>query len=65
MGMMSFLILHPFMGVLIVDDLCLVHIELCHLLQTFPDVNVVGEARHAHEAHSKFKCCGSICCCST
>ena len=40
------------MNVLIVDDSRLARTELRHLLQSFPDVEVVGEARHADEART-------------
>ncbi len=40
------------MNVLLVDDSRLARTELRHLLQAFPDVAVVGEARHADEARA-------------
>ena len=40
------------MNVLIVDDSRLARTELRHLLQSFPDVEIVGEARHADEART-------------
>ncbi|MDB5233767.1 MAG: DNA-binding domain family [Hymenobacter sp.] len=41
------------MNVLVVDDSRLARTELRHLLQAFPDVAVVGEARHAEEARAQ------------
>ncbi|MCA8829370.1 LytR/AlgR family response regulator transcription factor [Hymenobacter pini] len=38
------------MNALLVDDSRLARTELRHLLQAFPEVQVVGEARHAEEA---------------
>ena len=38
------------MKVLLVDDSRLARTELRHLLQAYPDVEIVGEARHAAEA---------------
>ncbi|GAB3585408.1 LytR/AlgR family response regulator transcription factor [Hymenobacter daeguensis] len=43
------------MNVLIVDDSRLARTELRHLLQAFPDVTVVGEARHADEARTQLQ----------
>ncbi|GAB2851470.1 LytR/AlgR family response regulator transcription factor [Hymenobacter ruber] len=43
------------MNVLIVDDSRLARTELRHLLQAFPDVMVVGEARHADEARTQIE----------
>ena len=43
------------MNVLIVDDSRLARTELRHLLQAFPDVAVVGEARHADEARDQIR----------
>lgn len=43
------------MNVLIVDDSRLARTELRHLLQAFPDVAVVGEARHADEARTQIQ----------
>lgn len=43
------------MNVLIVDDSRLARTELRHLLQAFPDVQVVGEARHADEAREQIQ----------
>ncbi|SFQ65031.1 LytR/AlgR family response regulator transcription factor [Hymenobacter arizonensis] len=43
------------MKVLLVDDSRLARTELRHLLQAFPDVNVVGEARHADEARAQIE----------
>jgi two-component system LytT family response regulator len=40
------------MDVLLVDDSRLARAELRHLLQAFPDVHIVGEARHAAEART-------------
>ena len=41
------------MNVLLVDDSRLARTELRHLLQAFPDVSIVGEARHAEEARAQ------------
>ena len=41
------------MNVLLVDDSRLARTELRHLLRDFPDVAVVGEARHAEEARAQ------------
>ena len=41
------------MNVLLVDDSRLARTELRHLLQGFPDVTIVGEARHADEARTQ------------
>ncbi|PJJ59375.1 LytR/AlgR family response regulator transcription factor [Hymenobacter chitinivorans] len=41
------------MNALLVDDSRLARTELRHLLQTFPDVTIVGEARHAAEARAQ------------
>jgi len=41
------------MNVLLVDDSRLARTELRHLLRAFPDVAVVGEARHAEEARAQ------------
>jgi two-component system LytT family response regulator len=41
------------MNVLLVDDSRLARAELRHLLHTFPDVQIVGEARHAAEARTQ------------
>ncbi len=41
------------MNILLVDDSRLARTELRHLLQAFPDVRVVGEARHADEARTQ------------
>ena len=41
------------MNVLLVDDSRLARTELRHLLQAFPDVTIVGEARHADEARAQ------------
>ena len=41
------------MNVLLVDDSRLARTELRHLLLAFPDVAVVGEARHADEARAQ------------
>ena len=41
------------MNVLMVDDSRLARTELRHLLLAFPDVAVVGEARHADEARAQ------------
>jgi len=43
------------MNLLIVDDSRLARTELRHLLQAFPDVAVVGEARHADEARAQIE----------
>ena len=43
------------MNVLLVDDSRLARTELRHLLQAFPDVCVVGEARHAEEARAQIQ----------
>ncbi|QNH61167.1 LytR/AlgR family response regulator transcription factor [Hymenobacter sediminicola] len=43
------------MNVLLVDDSRLARTELRHLLQAFPDVTVVGEARHAAEARARLQ----------
>jgi two-component system LytT family response regulator len=43
------------MNVLIVDDSRLARTELRHLLQAFPEVKVVGEARHADEARAQIQ----------
>ncbi|MBF9222777.1 LytR/AlgR family response regulator transcription factor [Hymenobacter ruricola] len=43
------------MNVLLVDDSRLARTELRHLLQAFPEVNVVGEARHADEARAQIQ----------
>lgn len=43
------------MNVLLVDDSRLARTELRHLLQAFPDVAVVGEARHADEARAQLR----------
>ena len=43
------------MNVLIVDDSRLARTELRHLLLAFPDVTVVGEARHADEARAQIQ----------
>ncbi len=43
------------MNVLLVDDSRLARTELRHLLQAFPDVAVVGEARHADEARAQLQ----------
>ncbi|TGE08296.1 LytR/AlgR family response regulator transcription factor [Hymenobacter fodinae] len=40
------------MNALLVDDSRLARAELRHLLQAFPDVHIVGEARHAAEART-------------
>ncbi|RSK47052.1 LytR/AlgR family response regulator transcription factor [Hymenobacter rigui] len=40
------------MNALLVDDSRLARTELRHLLQAFPEVTVVGEARHAQEART-------------
>ncbi len=41
------------MNALLIDDSRLARTELRHLLQAFPDVAVVGEARHADEARQQ------------
>ncbi|UOQ74819.1 LytR/AlgR family response regulator transcription factor [Hymenobacter cellulosilyticus] len=41
------------MNALLVDDSRLARTELRHLLQAFPDVTIVGEARHAAEARAQ------------
>jgi two-component system LytT family response regulator len=41
------------MNALLVDDSRLARTELRHLLQTFPEIAVVGEARHADEARQQ------------
>ncbi|WBA42284.1 LytR/AlgR family response regulator transcription factor [Hymenobacter canadensis] len=43
------------MNVLLVDDSRLARTELRHLLQAFPDVTVIGEARHAAEARTRLQ----------
>ncbi|GAB2778541.1 two-component system LytT family response regulator [Hymenobacter luteus] len=43
------------MNALLVDDSRLARTELRHLLQAFPEVTVVGEARHAEEAREKLR----------
>ena len=43
------------MNVLLVDDSRLARTELRHLLQAFPEVSVVGEARHADEARAQIQ----------
>jgi two-component system LytT family response regulator len=43
------------MNVLLVDDSRLARTELRHLLQAFPDVHIVGEARHADEARAQIQ----------
>jgi two-component system LytT family response regulator len=43
------------MNILLVDDSRLARTELRHLLQTFPDATVVGEARHAAEARTRIQ----------
>ncbi|WP_311181795.1 LytR/AlgR family response regulator transcription factor [Hymenobacter volaticus] len=43
------------MNILLVDDSRLARTELRHLLQAFPDVAVVGEARHAAEARTRIQ----------
>ncbi|QJX47910.1 response regulator transcription factor [Hymenobacter taeanensis] len=43
------------MNVLLVDDSRLARAELRHLLQAFPDVQIVGEARHAAEARTQLR----------
>jgi len=41
------------MNALLIDDSRLARTELRHLLRAFPDVTVVGEARHADEARQQ------------
>ncbi|UOQ55681.1 LytR/AlgR family response regulator transcription factor [Hymenobacter cellulosivorans] len=41
------------MNALLVDDSRLARTELRHLLQAFPDITIVGEARHAAEARTQ------------
>ncbi|MCB2377875.1 LytTR family DNA-binding domain-containing protein [Hymenobacter sp. BT635] len=41
------------MNALLVDDSRLARTELRHLLQAFPEVTIVGEARHAAEARTR------------
>ncbi|UOG76352.1 LytTR family DNA-binding domain-containing protein [Hymenobacter tibetensis] len=43
------------MNVLLVDDSRLARNELRHLLQAFPDVQIVGEAKHAAEARTQVR----------
>ncbi|WP_022823265.1 LytR/AlgR family response regulator transcription factor [Hymenobacter norwichensis] len=43
------------MNILLVDDSRLARTELRHLLQVFPDVTVIGEARHAAEARTRIQ----------
>ncbi|MBT9393833.1 LytTR family transcriptional regulator DNA-binding domain-containing protein [Hymenobacter sp. NST-14] len=43
------------MKVLLVDDSRLARTELRHLLAAFPEVEVVGEARHAEEARAQLR----------
>ena len=43
------------MTVLLIDDSRLARTELRHLLRAFPDVTVVGEARHADEARAHLR----------
>ena len=43
------------MNLLLVDDSRLARTELRHLLQAFPEVSVVGEARHADEARAQIQ----------
>lgn len=43
------------MNALLVDDSRLARTELRHLLQAFPEVTVVGEARHAEEARTQLR----------
>ena len=45
----------PPMNVLLVDDSRLARTELRHLLRAFPEVSVVGEARHADEARTQIR----------
>ncbi|AMR29284.1 DNA-binding response regulator [Hymenobacter psoromatis] len=43
------------MNALLIDDSRLARTELRHLLRAFPDVEVVGEARHADEARQQIQ----------
>jgi len=43
------------MNALLVDDSRLARTELRHLLRAFPDVSVIGEARHAEEARIQLR----------
>ncbi|RPD45198.1 DNA-binding response regulator [Hymenobacter sediminis] len=43
------------MNALLVDDSRLARTELRHLLQAFPEITVVGEARHAEEARTQLR----------
>ncbi|GAB3289887.1 LytR/AlgR family response regulator transcription factor [Hymenobacter tenuis] len=43
------------MNALLVDDSRLARTELRHLLQAFPEVTIVGEARHADEARAQLR----------
>ncbi|GGG34746.1 LytR/AlgR family response regulator transcription factor [Hymenobacter glacieicola] len=43
------------MNALLVDDSRLARTELRHLLQAFPEVTIVGEARHAEEARHQLR----------
>lgn len=43
------------MNALLVDDSRLARTELRHLLRAFPEVTVVGEARHAEEARTQLR----------
>lgn len=43
------------MNALLVDDSRLARTELRHLLRAFPEVDVVGEARHAEEARTQLR----------
>ncbi|WP_223648852.1 LytR/AlgR family response regulator transcription factor [Hymenobacter psoromatis] len=43
------------MNALLIDDSRLARTELRHLLRAFPDVTVVGEARHADEARQQIQ----------
>ncbi|GAB3226617.1 LytTR family DNA-binding domain-containing protein [Hymenobacter seoulensis] len=43
------------MNALLVDDSRLARTELRHLLQAFPEVTIVGEARHADEARTQLR----------
>jgi two-component system LytT family response regulator len=43
------------MNALVIDDSRLARTELRRLLQAFPDVTVVGEARHAEEARAQIQ----------
>ncbi|UOQ76472.1 LytTR family DNA-binding domain-containing protein [Hymenobacter sp. 5516J-16] len=43
------------MNALLVDDSRLARTELRHLLQAFPEVSIVGEARHAEEARQQLR----------